>query len=56
MDRQATTAEHSTTPPCTCADCLRATFQADQRRAELAEILARLDHAEKLASEGDGDE
>lgn len=40
--------KHKAKPPCHCAACLRATAQADQRRAELADILARLDRAEQL--------
>lgn len=44
--------QHSLQPPCSCLACLRATVTADQRRAELAEILARLDQADELVTEG----
>jgi len=44
--------KHSTKPPCPCAACLRATMQADQRRAELDAILTRLEQAERLVMEG----
>lgn len=34
---------HREQPPCYCPSCLRASAAADQRRAEIREILARLD-------------
>jgi hypothetical protein len=34
--------QHRTEPPCTCDDCLRETAKADQRRAEIFDILRRL--------------
>lgn len=40
---------HSPAPPCCCDACLRATAQADQRRAALDEIFRRLDAAERMA-------
>ncbi len=36
MPRLAKQASHSFKPPCHCPDCLRATAQSDQRRAEIA--------------------
>lgn len=47
---------HSSVPPCTCPACLRATAQADQERARIADILRRLDEIEQLAGEVAGDE
>lgn len=45
---------HSLKPPCWCNSCLRLTAQADQRRAELDDILRRLDAAtEAVDAEGD---
>jgi hypothetical protein len=47
--------QHSSTPPCGCTACLMATAAADQERARIAEILARLDEAEELVREGGQD-
>lgn len=46
---EATEIVHSQVPPCNCRDCLRATAQADQRRAEIDAILSRLDELDALA-------
>jgi hypothetical protein len=42
--------KHQTVPPCHCPQCLRATAQADQERAKIAEILA-LNEVELLGGE-----
>lgn len=42
---------HIHRPPCNCAECRQATTQADQRRAEIAAILRRLDEAEQMTRE-----
>jgi hypothetical protein len=44
---------HRKRPPCSCDSCLRATAQADQRKAEIEAILARLEAAERLAKEAE---
>ena len=44
---------HNSEPPCYCTSCIRATAQADQRRAELDAILRRLDEAERLSKEAE---
>ena len=49
MPRLTKKSSHSLTPPCYCDSCLRATAQADQRLAEIAAILERLEAAERLA-------
>ena len=49
MAQAAKKSSHSLTPPCHCDSCLRATAQADQRRAEIATILERLDELDRLA-------
>ena len=41
---------HRNSPPCHCPACLRATAQADQRRAEIDAILRRLDDAERMVA------
>lgn len=56
MDAKVKQQGHSTVPPCTCPQCLRATAQADQERARIADILRRLDEAERLAREVASDE
>gem|GEM_PF-4064954 len=40
-------AVHRSKPPCSCDHCRLATAQADRRRLEIADILRRLDEAEK---------
>ncbi len=40
---------HSVKPPCFCDSCLRSTAEADQKRAEIAAILERLEAVERLA-------
>lgn len=38
---------HNPKPPCNCSDCVRATEEADQRRAEIAAILTRIGATER---------
>jgi|GEM_PF-6124279 len=37
--------KHSERPPCDCDRCLAKTAQADRRRAEISDILERVDDA-----------
>jgi len=39
---------HRSAPPCSCNNCLRATAQADQRRAEIFDVLTRLASEDEL--------
>ena len=47
------TIKHSPKPPCACDQCIEATVAADSRRAELAEILDRLEWLELLSESAD---
>ena len=49
----ATNLVHSPIPPCSCHACLRAIHLADQRRAEIAAILRRLDELELRVTTAD---
>lgn len=49
MAQAAKKTSHSTKPPCSCDDCLRATAKADQLRAEIDAIVKRLEAVERLA-------
>ena len=45
--------QHSDYPPCDCDACLQATAAADSRRAEIAEILDRVEWLDLLTSGDD---
>ncbi len=56
MATKSNAISHDERPPCDCDACQTATIAADSRRAEIAQILDRLEWLELLAGSGVDDE